>query len=397
MKVTPFTYLSFTFAFFLSGCYMLDVIKYNAPDADEYKNFANVILPKADSVNFHWAEKIDTSFNSIHISPMKKDRTNGNCMPLAEYIEKSNTTAFMIIRNDTIIYEKFSKGHGPYYKYPSFSMIKSLGVFPLIGIAIEEGYIKSMDDPITDYFPELKPQKKFKRITIRHLLNMTSGINEYPFPAAPWSNQLRYYYGHHLEKELKKLKIDFPPDKAYRYSVGSNTQLLAFLLERTTGKKIQDYYYEKIWSKIGAESDAYWSMDRADGNVKAFCCFFTSHRDFARLGRLFQKKGNWNGEQIIPLDWINEITASYNVKKKGWRFLRTARRHNSDYYSMHWYVGTKGYNEFKAAGFFGQQICIFPEKNTMIVTFAQRKGFSDPPYQVEIFYQVMDEVEAKYK
>lgn len=374
---------------------MEKVIKYNAPDVDDHKIFAKAVIPKAPDTNFSWIEAIDSSIGDITVIPVvSTNKAKKECQPLKDYIENSTTLATLIFRNDTLLYEQYSKGYGPYFKFNSFSMIKSLGIFPLLGIAIKEGYVKSLDDPITDYFPELKPQKKFKKITVRHLMNMTSGISESATPALPWSSALRWYYGDHLEREIKRLKIDFPPDKAYRYSVGANTQLISWMIERTTGKKIEDYFYEKIWSKIGAESEAWWCKDREAGSVKVFGFFFSQPRDFARLGRLILNKGNWNGEQIIPSEWVDEITSSRNFKKSSHRFRLFARQPHSDYFSMHWWVGTKGYNEYKASGFFGQECYLFPDKNTMILTFRERKGLSNPAYEVDLFYQIFDGVEG---
>ncbi len=387
--------VAFLFLTGFSSCYLVDVIKYNAPDADEYKIFSNVVIPKHPSPGFSWVEAIDTNIDHIQVLPTGKTFLSKNeCQSLKDYVENSTTLALLIIRNDSILYEKYSKGYGPFYKFPSFSMIKALGIFPMIGIAIKEGFIKSVDDPITDYFPELKPARKFKKITIRHLLNMNSGIYEFPIVQAPWSPQLRYYYGHHLEREIKKLRVDFPPDKAYRYSVGTNTQLLGFLIERTTGKKLNEYFYEKIWSKIGPEYDAFWSQDRENGNIKAFCCFFANPRDFARLGKLFLNKGKWNGEQIVPEEWIAEITSARNINKKSHRFKLVSRESNGDFQSMHWWVGTKGYNEYKASGFFGQMVELFPDQNTMIITFRERQGYIPPEYEVDLFYQIIDQLEA---
>lgn len=383
----------FLACFGLSSCYLPRVLKYNVPDLDDYKIFSRSILP-AHPDSFQFINKHDSMLGKqIHVMPLKttlKGEKYGKCQTLDDYIKNSNAIAFTIIRNDTILFEKYSKGYTNQNKYASFSTIKSLAIMPLIGIAIDEGFIKSVDDPITNYFPELKQKRKFEKVTIRHILNMNSGIAEFPSPEFPLSPQLRYYYGSHLEDEPKRLRIESKPEQIYRYSPASSSQLLGFLIERTTGKKLDDYFNQKIWSKIGPEHDAYWAKDREGGNIKAFCCFYANNMDYARLAKLYLNNGNWNGEQIVPSKWMEEIFSS--VDKKSYRYWLLSGQKGHDYYSMHWYVGTKDYKVFKASGFHGQLIYLFPEQNTLFVLFTRRKGFKRNPYQVELFYQIMDEL-----
>ena len=369
------------------------MLQYNVPDIDDIFIFPRATLPKvASTFHFTNAHKKDLG-KTVHVYDLNRNRLWSKCQSLDDYIEKSPALAMLIIRNDSIIYEKYSKGWNANSLYPSFSMIKSLGIFPLIGIAIEEGKIESVHDPITKYVSVLRAKEGFEKITIQHLLDMKSGIYEYESPVLPYAPQQRYYYGKHLEKETEKLEINYPPGMAYQYSVASTTTLLGEILKKVYQKPLDSIFYEKIWSQIGSDSEAYWAMDREKGNIKPFCCFHGNIRDFARLGRLILKGGEWEGKQVVPQRWVNSIFD--NVDETSSRYLFLSRGIGRQYYSMHWYVGMREYKELHAAGFYGQHVILFPEQNTIVVSFTNRKGvFKRYPFQVELFYQIMEELEC---
>lgn len=234
-------------------------------------------------------------------------------------LENSQTHSFMVIKNDTIIYEKYFNGLVSSDLFPSFSVAKSF-VGTLVQIAHEEGYIKSLSEPVTNYLPYLlKNDERFRRITIQHLLDMRSGIKSNENYSNPFSDVLKLGFTKNIQKRLKKLQVETSPGTFNYISV--NTQLLGLVVQQASGKKLYHYLQEKLWQPLGMEADASWNTDsRKQDNVRAFCCLNAITKDFAKLGRLYLQKGNWNGIQLLHSSWIHATTSSDSMYKyEGYR------------------------------------------------------------------------------
>ena len=216
------------------------------------------------------------------------------------------TAAFLVIKNDSIIYERYFNGFNQSSLLPSFSVAKSY-VGTLVGVAIDEGKITSTAEPITNYLPELlKRDKRFEDITIQHLLDMRSGIkfNEGTYNAK--DDAIRLGFRPNLLKYALKLEIEKAPG-TYKYQ-SINTELLALIVERTTGKKISSYLQEKLWQPLGAEYNATWNVDsRKRKQEIAFAGLNATARDFAKLGRLYLQKGKWNGQTLLNPRWVSAV------------------------------------------------------------------------------------------
>ena len=279
--------------------------------------------------------------------------------------------AFIIIRNDTVLYQKYGQGYTESSIVPSFSMAKSF-VSLLLGIAIDEGTIKDVHEPITKYLPELtKPG--FEKITIEDLLDMHSGIKFNEGYLNPFGDVAKYYYGTNLKKYVAHLGIEKAPDSAFKY-LSVNSQLLAMIVERAVHKPLPDYMEEKVWRYIGAEYDASWSIDsRKDSEVKAFCCFNAKARDFAKIGRLYLHGGNWNGRQIVSENWVKR---SLSVEGKKNKFYSYQWWHTLDINKDNKAVPA---NDFFADGLLGQFIYVYPEKNIIIVRLGKKEGMHGWP------------------
>ncbi len=280
-----------------------------------------------------------------------------------KYLEDNKTVAFLIIRNDTIQYEKYFKGYDKQSIVPSFSMAKSVTSI-LIGCAFDEGLIKSVEEPITTYIPELS-KNGFDKVAIKHLLQMTSGIKFNESYFNPFGDAASFYYGLNLRKKLGKMKLKTEPGKRFEY-VSGNTQLLGLVLERALkSKTITSYLQEKIWTPLGMEYDASWSIDRKkNGLEKTFCCINARARDFAKIGRLYCNKGNWNGKQIVSQKWVEASTK-----------LDTTEG-SVNYYQYQWWLPTPN-EDFMAEGFLGQFIYVNPSKNLIIVRLGKNVGKAD--------------------
>jgi CubicO group peptidase (beta-lactamase class C family) len=229
----------------------------------------------------------------------------------------------------------------------------------MIGIAIQEGYIQSVEDPITDYIPELAERDpRFQDIRIRDLLTMSSGLQftdegGLRLPAANDSS-LTYSFDDLRKLALTETKIVEPPGKTFLYN-DYNPILLGIILERTTGRPVTTYLQEKIWSPVGMEYDGSWSMDSEEkGFEKMSSGIHGRAIDFAKLGRLYLNEGNWNGAQIVPSEWVAESTSTNGLVP---------------HYGYFWWLPacSPGSHEFLALGDHGQLVFVSPGKNLIIV------------------------------
>ena len=335
----------------LTSCQLGRFVFYNFADIKDHKKFQSRPLTA------------DTSPFNFQYTNKGKFPKQLNDIPFDKYLEDNKKVAFLIIKNDTIQYEKYFKGYNKESIVPSFSMAKSVTSI-LIGCAIDEGLIKSVNEPITNYIPELK-ENGFDKVTIKHLLQMTSGIKFNESYVNPFGDAASFYYGLNLRKEIAKMKLKTEPGKKFEY-VSCNTQLLGLVLERSLKENtITSYLQEKIWTPLEMEYDASWSIDRKkNGLEKTFCCLNARARDFAKIGRLYKNKGNWNGKQIVSQKWVEESTK-----------LDTTEG-SAKYYQYQWWLPTPN-EDFMAEGILGQFIYVNPTKDLIIVRLGKNEGKAD--------------------
>lgn len=348
MRTIKFGLLWILGATLLASCQLGRFVFYNFADIKDHKKFQSRPLT-ADNSPF--------SFQTTNAGKFPKEL---NDIPFDKYLEDNKTVAFLIIKNDTIQYEKYFKGYEQESIVPSFSMAKSVTSI-LIGCAIDEGLIKSVDEPITNYIPELT-ENGFDKVTIKHLLQMTSGIKFNESYFNPFGDAASFYYGRNLRKKMGKMKLKSEPGKSFDY-VSGNTQLLGLVLERALkGKTITAYLQEKLWTPLEMEYDASWSIDRKkNGLEKTFCCLNARARDFAKIGRLYKNKGNWNGKQIVSQKWVEESTK-----------LDTTEG-SASFYQYQWWLPTPN-EDFMAEGILGQFVYVNPAKDLIIVRLGKTEG-----------------------
>jgi CubicO group peptidase (beta-lactamase class C family) len=279
---------------------------------------------------------------------------------LDEFLEKNDTVAFLAIRRDTLLLESYYHGHADTSLSLSFSMSKSL-LSILVGCAIADGYIESVNQPVTDYVPELKPNG-FDEVTLRHLLQMTSGM-DYAEDENPFGLQARFYYGDNLEEMLLDLKLSHTPGKYFEYKSGEN-QLLALVLSRALpSMTITEYTQARIWEPLGMEYDGLWSVDHEPGGLeKTFCCLAARARDYAKIGRLYLNGGDWNGVQIVSSDWVRESTRL------------DIRDGSSAEYQYQWWLPDAYGTDFMAVGLLGQYVYVSPENEVILVRLGKSEG-----------------------
>jgi hypothetical protein len=344
----------------LMSCHIGRFFIYNFADVNDYRKFPSLPvdnLPPTFSFSEPSKEILPTLPSAFTIGA-KSPEFNA-------FLKEHKTTSFLIIRNDSMLYEHYFDNRSPESINPSFSVAKSF-VSALIGIAISEGKIKNVDEPITNYLPQLT-SPGFEKIRIEDLLNMRSGIDFSENYTSPFGQMPRYYYGLNLQRYIKKLKIKESPNQHYDY-ISVNTLLLSLILEKATGKKLPEYLSEKIWQPLGMEYPATMSIDsRKDQTIKAFCCLNARSRDFAKFGRLYLYNGNWQGIQIVPASWVKRSTSIFNDSHDA----------RGSSYTYQWRILKDG--SFYAQGVLGQYIFVCPAKNIIIVRTGKNKAKVDWP------------------
>ena len=219
--------------------------------------------------------------------------TDYNQIPATQLLNKTHkelqTVAYLIIKNDSIFHESYFDGFDKNSKTNSFSVAKSV-ITMALGRAIEEGKIKSLDQKVIDFFPELKG-KFANEVTVGDLSSMASGLNWDEKYYSPFSIVTRVYFDDELKKIMLGLKINEKPGKSFKYSSG-DTQLLAMCIEKATGEYISDYVSKNFWQPMGAENEALWQLDHEnDGIEKAFCCIASNAREQDPITALDKQKG----------------------------------------------------------------------------------------------------------
>lgn len=270
--------------------------------------------------------------------------------------------------------------------FPSNSMAKAY-TGTLVSIALDEGWIKSDQDPVTRYLPELaKTDQRFHNITIRHLLDMRSGLDFNEGAYNLRDDAVKLGFRPNLQKHILKIKIAEAPGRFNYQSI--NTQLLGLIVQRATGQPLQQYMVEKIWKPIGTEKDATWNVDSKKRNqVLMSAAINATARDFAKFGRLYLQKGKLNGQQVVNAEWIRQIANADTMEKydgyksQFWnnrvtqefkdsiRAVRTKRnkKHSFLLVEQSSYQLSYRTDAYSANGFMNQIIYIHPQKKIIIV------------------------------
>ncbi len=351
----------------LSSCHVARYFYWNTADIKDLNKFPSYeIRSPEDKFYFNIAE------NQINPGIPEGYQPEKNIDGLHDYLQEQKTVAFLIIRNDTVLFEQYFDGYGKASLLPAFSIAKSV-VSALTGIAIDEGYIRTVNDPITNYLEFKNPG--FNEITIENLLNMKSGIKFEEGYLNPFSEMAKFYYGRNLEKYVYELKIEGPPGIQYNYQ-SANPQILSFIIEKTTGLKLTEYLEQKIWIPLGMQFDASWNYDsKKHKNIKSFCCLNARAIDFAKFGKLYLDEGIWQGKRIIPEQWIS------STKNADKQFFDQAG------YPYHYLWRIKKDGAMFAKGILGQYIYIDPSKNLIIVRIGKKDGEIDWPHFFELLAQ----------
>ena len=359
------------FAFFLllsailSGCTAVRAVRCGSPSTDTYLDFpldtiarnpdaGEVLITSADHNRFFE----DTRFT---VGPLNNET-------IGDYFSRARGNgALLIVRNDTILLERYYGGFSQLSPSNVFSISKAVTAL-LCGIAVDEGLI-SLYAPVTDYIPELNDADPlFRELTIEHLLDMRTGLDfTESYASNPFSNMARLYYGKNVVSRFKKLRFKSRPGTEHYYN-SMATALLGVAIERATGMPLARYIQEKLWQPLDMEADAFISLDDADHRqAKAYGGLVTNARDLAKIGRLYLNGGTYANKQIVSKQWIDRSTRASLANEAyslGWNNIITLADDGQ-------YTVTP---RFFALGLYGQVLFCDPANNLIIVTLGENKA-----------------------
>jgi CubicO group peptidase (beta-lactamase class C family) len=339
----------FTVYAFASGrTYLFKAVWYNFADIDDYEKFTNNTV--TTDVHQPWDSAV--AYNKPQLTDS-----------LQNMLEELGTVGVLVIRNDSLLFERYWDGYTDSSWSGSFSMAKSITSL-LVGAALKEGKIHSLQDPVGNYLPEFATGKK-AAVKIIDLLTMSSGTDWDESYANPFSVTTQAYYGSDIYKVATGVNVIHTPGTLHSYKSG-DSQLLGLIVEQATGKSLSAYAAEKLWQPIGAEHPALWSTDHTGGHEKAYCCFNSNARDFARLGKLMLDSGRWKGNEVISLDYyLSSIKPCHISDETG---------QPCNYYGYQWWIIPNEQEIFYARGILGQYVIVIPSQKKIVVRLGKKRS-----------------------
>lgn len=295
---------------------------------------------------------------------------------IEQYFERQKITSLLILKEDKLLVEKYQYGRGPESRFLSYSMAKSITGL-LVGIALDKGLIKSLDDPAENYSPTLKGTS-YGSSSIRDILRMASGIEfveNYTGNDDVAKLSRSVITGNPPTTEMfKSYTRKFQPGQKFNYS-SLETMAIGYLLKDVSGKTVAQLTKEWLWNPLGAEDEAYWLLSK-DGMEGVYCCFAASPRDWAKIGLLFAKAGTINGQTIVSSNFIAEATSADKLPSS----LKTGFNNSySGYGYQIWLLPGKG-RQFYLRGVHGQSIYVQADSGLVMVHTA---AFSQPSARMD--------------
>jgi len=368
----------------LQSCTTLRIIRHRDPAADRPRDiFAQRIVhhPERPSPLFVAAtQRADLDTVTVRDVDLQM-------RPLADYLRRRHIRAFIVARNDTILYERYFEGYGPARTSSSFSAAKSV-TSAVLGRAIERGTIHSLDDSVTSYLPELARNPAYRGVTLRHLLCMESGIAYTRTNGSAWhdlwSSDARFFYTGNLERSLMRQHREDPPGTRWAYK-DSDAELLGWILARATGQTIARQVEDGIWRPMGAEYDASWDLDHKNGRERVSSGLNATARDLVRFGRLFLDGGLGQGDQVLPRDWVSASTTLDHARTEPEVVTWWQMQHQH-----YWWIPMHNWDaerDFFADGSRGQRIYVHPRSRVVIVQLANESA-QEFPFRKLVHYLI---------
>ena len=364
----------------LQACSFYKTVRWRDPHPTQQSRiFPKRVVHHAD-VPFHFIK--GTQRNDLDTVSVRD--TDARLKPFAQYLRDRKIHAFVVIRNDTIVFERY-RDYKPSERWSSFSVAKSF-TSAVLGKALEKRIVSSLDDPVTKYLPQLSNDPDFKGVTLRHLMEMKSGFAYERTNGSPWhdlwSDDAAFYYTTNMKKLLSDMRRTQPPPAPWAYK-DSDTELLGWVLNAAAGKPVAKQLEDEIWKKIGTEYDATFGLDRNGGLDKVSAAFQATVFDYARLARLYLNNGNWNGEQILPAEWVRASTTIDMSRSEPEVATWYRMQHNHLWWlPMHNWANER---DFYADGSRGQRVYVHRPTKTIIIQLADESE-QDFPFRKVAHY-----------
>ena len=303
----------------------------------------------------------------------------GKKIGVKDFLEENNTTGLLVIKDREIVHEQYRLGFERDKQHISWSMAKSF-LSALFGIAIDEGYIKSIEQEVTDYVPELKGSG-YDGVRIKDVLQMSSGV-KFNEDYGDFHSDINRFgrtiaLGNSLDDFAASLTREREPG-TYHHYVSIDTQVLGMIITRATGISLTQYLQDKIWDPMGMEYDAYWLSDDL-GMELALGGLNVSLRDYAKFGVMFAQKGMWQGKQIVPREWVVDSTAADAPHlQPGADNPLSGSVHG---YGFQWWLPVGRDDEFTAQGIYNQFIFIDPDNKLVIANTSANHLYNDKSHR----------------
>ncbi|MFI8975317.1 serine hydrolase domain-containing protein [Nocardia asteroides] len=295
---------------------------------------------------------------------------NGKTQTVADYLERSSTRGFLVMKDNQILDERYFGGYSATSRFNSWSVGKSI-TSAALGIAVSEGRIASIDDPVTKYIPELA-KSGYNGVSIRNVLQMSSGTaydeTDYTNPTkGSTATTIRMVAGTSLIDQAKEIKRERPAGTKWNYD-SMDTFVLGWVVSKATGKSLSDYVEERIWKPAGMETSALIGKDYK-GSTIGYCCYHATVRDFARFGLLYLRDGQAGGKQVLPAQWVKDSTraAAPHLQPGSLRPDKPESSENNYGYGYQWWLGDGDRGDYSAIGILGQFIYVSPRDGIVIV------------------------------
>ncbi|MBD3329384.1 serine hydrolase [Candidatus Dojkabacteria bacterium] len=366
--------------------YLGRFIKWRASDIEDYKKFPKYKF-EASSNPFYFFTKLDEKLNNIEVTNSKNEKVE-----LLDILKNSGTTAFLVIKNDTLIFEKYLNGYQKNSINTSFSVAKSITSL-ITGVAIDEKLIQKVNDPVVKYIPELiGTDSRYKNVVISQLLDMRSGI-QFKDHDLPWGDKPKAYYSPNLRERILELPLEYEPGIKFKYN-SYNPILIGMIIEKVTRVPPAKYFEQKLWNELGMEYSGSWSLDsKESGMTKMESGLNIRAIDFAKFGRLLLNNGNWNGKQLISNNWLNY---SFSISEE----YKLSEYSNDLFYRNFWwiYANKKGTDyeiqSIAGTGHLGQYLFIYPKEKIIIVRMGKRNRNVDS--WRTIFQEVVNKIDNNH-
>lgn len=320
----------------------------------------------------------------------------GEQRKLTDFLAKTSTTSFLVLRKGKLASEQYFNGAQADSRFTSWSMAKSF-VVTLIGMAILDGKISSIDDRVDKYIPELIGQA-YGESSIKSVMQMASGVRFTEVYTDKFSDINKLFYkvfifGQGVNESVATYPREVPPGSRFSYA-SADSQVLSWLVTKVYGKTLAAILQERIWQALGMELSAYWSVDRIDGNELGYCCLNATARDFAKLGQLYLQDGQWQGQRLLPAGWVKQVTRpGFALQEPGApNPTQPNGRNGIRGYAMQFWVPQNYDGEYFANGVWGQSIWVSEKDETVIVRTAVDEKYRD---HLEELFAVMRAITAK--